>query len=158
MTRANCAAWDNAIRAQIRSGALFVPIVSAHTRARVEGYFRLKWKLAVDRSHLMAAEKPFLVPVVIDDTRQDDACVPDKFREIQWTRLTDGETTSEFLARIRRLLAPVGNATEYETSPVERRAPAATPRRVSLPLRNPEGAEFQIAETYAYAGNSETAF
>ena len=86
-------AWDAAIRTQIKSCALFVPIISSHSRARLEGYFRLEWKLAVDRSHLMAAERPFLVPVVIDETKDADARVPDKFREIQWTHLPNGETT-----------------------------------------------------------------
>ena len=42
--------WDQSIRRQIRTCALFIPIVSRHTHARAEGYFRLEWKLAVDRS------------------------------------------------------------------------------------------------------------
>ena len=50
------AAWDSAIKKQIKTCALFIPIISANSRARVEGYFRFDWKLAVDRSHLMAAE------------------------------------------------------------------------------------------------------
>ena len=100
-------AWDTAIRTQIKSCALFVPIISSHSRTRMEGYFRLEWKLAVDRSHLMAAERAFFVPVVIDDTKDADARVPDKFREIQWTHLPNGETTAEFVNRIRRLLAPI---------------------------------------------------
>jgi TolB-like protein/Tfp pilus assembly protein PilF len=100
-------AWDAAIRNQIKACALFVPLISMHSRARVEGYFRLEWKLAVDRSHLMAAEKPFLVPVVIDGINEADARVPDRFREVQWTRLPDGETPPEFVQRIRRLLVPV---------------------------------------------------
>src|SRR5580658_5841167 len=80
-------AWDQKIRQQIRDCALFVPIISAHTQARPEGYFRLEWKLAVDRSHLMAAEKAFLVPVVVDATTQPEALVPTQFREVQWTRI-----------------------------------------------------------------------
>jgi TolB-like protein/Tfp pilus assembly protein PilF len=100
-------AWDAAIRNQIKACALFVPLISMHSRARVEGYFRLEWKLAVDRSHLMAAEKPFLVPVVIDGINEADARVPDRFREVQWMRLPDGEAPPEFVQRIRRLLVPV---------------------------------------------------
>jgi len=50
-------AWDHAIRRQIKSCALFIPIISQNTHDRDEGYFRLEWKLAVDRSHLMAADK-----------------------------------------------------------------------------------------------------
>ena len=42
--------WDQSIRRQIRTCALFIPIVSRHTHERAEGYFRLEWKLAVDRS------------------------------------------------------------------------------------------------------------
>ena len=61
-------AWDSMIRRQIKSCELFIPIISRHSHARAEGYFRLEWKLAVDRSHLIAPDKPFLVPVVIDNS------------------------------------------------------------------------------------------
>jgi TolB-like protein len=98
------AAWDAAIRKQIKNCALFIPILSANSRARVEGYFRLEWKLAVDRSHLMAAERAFLLPVVIDDTTEVDARVPDKFHEVQWTWLTGGATSSAFIEQVSRLL------------------------------------------------------
>jgi hypothetical protein len=42
-------AWDSAIRKQIKACALFLLVISANTSARSEGYFRLEWKLAVDR-------------------------------------------------------------------------------------------------------------
>src|ERR1700680_993903 len=80
-------AWDQAIRKQIKTCALFIPIISQNTHQRAEGYFRLEWKLAVDRSHLISADKAFLLPVVIDNTRDDDDRVPERFREVQWTRL-----------------------------------------------------------------------
>ncbi|MGB9329897.1 MAG: toll/interleukin-1 receptor domain-containing protein [Steroidobacteraceae bacterium] len=99
-------AWDAAIRKQIKACALFIAVVSANTRARVEGYFRLEWKLAIDRSHLMAAEKAFLLPVVIDGTREADALVPDKFHEVQWSLLPAGVTPPAFVARVARLLSP----------------------------------------------------
>jgi hypothetical protein len=98
-------AWDAAIRKQIKTCTLFVPLISANSQARAEGYFRLEWKLAVDRSHLMAADKAFLLPVVIDDTPGSDARVPDKFREVQWTSLPGGETPPAFLERLLRLLS-----------------------------------------------------
>jgi hypothetical protein len=69
-------AWDQKIRQQIRDCRLFVPIVSANTEARLEGYFRREWKLAVDRTDDMASEVAFLVPVVIDDTPNASAHVP----------------------------------------------------------------------------------
>ena len=52
-------------RKRIKDCTLFVPFISANTDARSEGYFRLEWKLAVDRSHLMAHDQPFLLPVAL---------------------------------------------------------------------------------------------
>jgi TolB-like protein len=99
-------AWDAAIRKQIKTCALFIPVISRNTHARDEGYFRLEWKLAVDRSHLMATSKAFLLPVVIDDTHDNDDRVPDRFRELQWTRLPDGSTPATFSERVLDLLSP----------------------------------------------------
>ena len=76
-------AWDASIRKQIKECALFVPIISANTNARREGYFRLEWKLAVDRTHLMADNMPFLMPVLLAGTPEATALVPDKFHERQ---------------------------------------------------------------------------
>ena len=98
-------AWDTSIRKQIKGCALFIPVISHTTHDRIEGYFRLEWKLAVDRSHLIAADQAFLLPVVIDDTRDDDERVPERFREVQWTRLPGGVTSAAFVERVRRLLS-----------------------------------------------------
>ena len=48
----------------------------------------------------MAADKAFLLPVVIDDTRDDDERVPERFREVQWTRLPGGVTSAAFVERV----------------------------------------------------------
>jgi TolB-like protein len=98
-------AWDRQIHDRIRDCRLFMAIISARTEARDEGYFRREWKLAVDRTHDMAEHKPFLVPVAIDDTPERSASVPDKFREVQWTRLRGGEATPAFVARIITLIS-----------------------------------------------------
>ena len=84
---------------------LFVPVISTRTDARREGYFRREWKLAVERTHDMSERVAFLVPVVIDDTSESNADVPDRFREVQWTRLPGGETPAVFVERIQRLLS-----------------------------------------------------
>ena len=98
-------AWDQSIRKQIKTCALFLAVISHTTHDRREGYFRLEWKLAVDRCHLMDADMAFLLPVVIDDTRDDDERVPERFREVQWTRLPGGETSPAFVERVQRLLS-----------------------------------------------------
>jgi TolB-like protein len=100
-------AWDRQIRKQIHDCALFVPVISAHSDARREGYFRREWKLAVDRTADMAEDVAFLLPVVIDSTPDATARVPDRFREVQWSRLPDGQPSGAFIERVQRLLSPV---------------------------------------------------
>jgi TolB-like protein/lipoprotein NlpI len=104
-------AWDRSIRKHIKTCVLFIPVISRNTHERDEGYFRLEWKLAVDRSHLMTGNRAFLLPVVIDDTRDDDENVPEKFREVQWTRLPNGETPPAFVERVQGLLSPESSTT-----------------------------------------------
>ena len=104
-------AWDRQIHERIHDCRLFIALISAQTEARDEGYFRREWKLAVDRTHDMSEKKAFLLPVVIDATPERGAAVPEKFHEVQWTRLPGGETPPEFVARVRRLLWPEPPAT-----------------------------------------------
>jgi TolB-like protein len=119
-------AWDAAIRRQVKECALFMPLISANTDARSEGYFRREWNLAVNRMLDMAEDQPFLLPVVIDETPEAQARVPDRFRERQWTRLEEGVASTEFVNRVIRLLAP------------DRASAPMTPARASVAaLRNP---------------------
>lgn len=103
-------AWDAMIRGRIRGCTLFVALISAHSRARAEGYFRFEWKLAVDRSYHIASDRPFLLPIVVDETREADARVPDRFREVQWTRASGGELSPAFVDRIRSTLEAADGA------------------------------------------------
>ena len=98
-------AWDAKIRQQIKECALFLPIISANTQARAEGYFRIEWRLADRRTEAMGKSKSFLVPISIDDTRDSGADVPDSFLAVQWTRLPAGETNAAFCERVKKLLA-----------------------------------------------------
>lgn len=86
-------AWDAKLRNQIRTCTYFMPVISASTETRREGYFRREWKLAVERTLDMADDVMFLVPVVIDDTRDVGARVPEKFFTVQWLRLPGGQAT-----------------------------------------------------------------
>ena len=120
-------AWDAKIRGQIKECALFVPIISANTQERLEGYFRLEWRLADQRTHLMAKGRAFLLPVVVDGTPDADAQVPDSFAEVQWTKLPDGVSSSAFAERVRKL-------SHKEPEPGSRPPVAPT---VSLPDHSP---------------------
>lgn len=98
-------AWDASIRQQIQTCALFVAVVSANTQARREGYFRREWKAAAERTKDMADGTPFIVPVVIDRTTDQEALVPAEFRAVQWTRIPGGEAQPAFAALIKSLLS-----------------------------------------------------
>ena len=134
-------AWDHKIRQQIHDCALFIPVISANSERRDEGYFRREWSLAVDRTRDMAHKRAFLIPVVIDDTPERGSSVPDKFHELQWTRLPGGEAPAEFVSRIKRLMSPEPPATAQlqadataVSSSTSRIAGRPSPLRQALPV------------------------
>lgn len=109
--------WDQKIRHQIRECALFLPIISSHTQERTEGYFRLEWRLADQRTHLMGRTRPFIVPVCVDDTPETDADVPDAFSAVQWMRLHNGNARPAFVERVLRLLSPEAGEVRSPAAP-----------------------------------------
>ena len=140
-------AWDSRIKKQIHDCALFIPLISAHTNARLEGYFRGEWNLATRRLVNIAHDAAFLVPVVVDKTREADARVPEEFFRAQWTWLPSGETPPAFAGHVRQLLgldpAPVPTAKSAAMGAVEQSArspgpvrPSGAPlvRRFAIPL------------------------
>ena len=121
-------AWDRQIRRQIHDCALFIAVISAHTDARTEGYFRREWRLAVERLGDRAEDAPFMLPVVIDRTGEASARVPEVFRQVHWTRLADGETPAAFVEQVARLLslpAEAGAAATPASSHLGASAPVA---------------------------------
>ncbi|MBM3855815.1 MAG: TIR domain-containing protein, partial [Verrucomicrobia bacterium] len=96
--------FDKEIKRNIRACSLFLPVISANTQARHEGYFRLEWALAAERAKLIAETIPFILPIAIDPVGEADALVPERFLQVQWTRLPAGETTAEFTERMVRLI------------------------------------------------------
>jgi dienelactone hydrolase len=131
--------WDAKIRKQIAECALFVPVISANTQARLEGYFRLEWKLAAQRTHTMADEKVFLLPVVIDGTRDPEAKVPAEFKMVQWTRLHSPEAEAAFGRRVVTLLhgdAPPAPTPIVDPPPHSIVAPSVTVS-AAIPTQSP---------------------
>ncbi len=96
---------DTLIRRQIRTCTLFVPVISAQTQALHEGYFRLEWHLAEQRSQLMTKNRAFIVPVCLDATLEHEALVPDAFLGPTWSHTGGPGQLAEFVAHVQRLLA-----------------------------------------------------
>jgi len=125
-------AWDQKIRKQIKECALFVPVISANTQARREGYFRIEWKLAAQRTHAIAEGTPFILPIVLDGVQEGQALVPSEFCEVQWTALSAQDAIVPFCVRVKHLTAgsPAGAAprTSGDANPPETRAQRRMPR------------------------------
>jgi len=79
--------YDRKIQANIGRCSYFVPVISANTQRRHEGYFRREWSYAVDRSRNIADGAVFILPVCIDDTAETEALVPEKFRALHISRV-----------------------------------------------------------------------
>jgi hypothetical protein len=124
-------AWDQKIRRQIRDCDYFMPLVSAQTEARHEGYFRREWRLAVERTLDMADDHLFLLPIVIDDTDQAAARVPEKFLAVQWLKVPGGRPTRALETLCRR----VASADSKDSPPTEprRRQPQPKPAAQQVP-------------------------
>jgi len=122
--------WDQKIRSEIRDCAIFMPVISANTVSRREGYFRLEWDLADQRTHRMARDQAFIVPVCLDATPGAGTDVPESFHRVQWTRLPGGGTPPEFVTRIRRLLSSEPNVTGELTTAAASGAPPFPARTV----------------------------
>lgn len=95
--------YDRKIHANIARCSFFVPIISATTQRRHEGFFRREWSYAVDRSRNIAEGAVFILPVCIDDTPEAEALVPEKFRTLHIARTPGGEPGPEFMRRLQDL-------------------------------------------------------
>jgi len=124
------------IRKRIKDCTLFVPVISKNTESRREGYFRLEWKLAVDRSHLIADDQAFIMPVVIDDTSEAQARVPDRFRERQWSRLSGDAAFAAFAQRVAQAFPQLGDGGARRASSDQPKAASTLKAIAVLPLAN----------------------
>ena len=132
-------AWDQKIRKQIRECDYFMAIISARTDARLEGYFRREWRLAVERTLDMADDHLFLLPVVIDDTNEAQARVPEKFLAVQWLRLPEGRPTPGLETLSRRIASgAVLEPQPPKSSAVRLQRSAASPARAYPPFPGAE--------------------
>jgi hypothetical protein len=92
--------YDRKIQRNIARCSYFIPVVSATTQRRLEGYFRREWSYAMDRVRNMADGALFILPVSIDATNAAEALVPDKFKALHFTHLQGGQVLPEFAQRL----------------------------------------------------------
>ena len=131
-------AWDQKIRREIHECALFIPVISTNTAARHEGYFRLEWDLADQRTHMIARNRAFIVPVCVDTTPEITADTPESFQRVQWIHLPGGEVPpAGFVERIKLLLSPESSRAPDQGRPADGAVAsrASDPRGLTRPRR-----------------------
>jgi tetratricopeptide (TPR) repeat protein len=138
-------AWDQKIRREIHDCALFIPVISANTALRHEGYFRLEWDLADQRTHMIARSRVFVVPVCLDATTEVAADVPESFQRVQWTHLPRGQTFWGNRVCLAIIYDKLGRHTDAE----------AILGKMKVDFGDP--AAYQYAEIYAQWGNTSAA-
>ena len=97
--------YDHKIQRNISRCSYFIPVISATTERRLEGYFRREWSYAIDRTRNMAEGAIFILPVCIDGADAGAVHVPDKFRAVHITPSSGGDPPPSFVQRLQELLA-----------------------------------------------------
>jgi TIR domain-containing protein/SIR2-like protein len=92
--------YDRKIQRNIARCSYFIPVISAATQRRLEGYFRREWSYAMDRVRNMADGALFILPVTIDGTDATSALVPDKFKALHFSQLPGGNVPADFAQRL----------------------------------------------------------
>jgi hypothetical protein len=95
--------WNRQIQSAVQRCDLFLPIISTNTEQRTEGYFRLEWREAVQRSMRIQGRK-FIVPVVVDADFGPGAgeysLVPDVFKTFQFGHAPAGQMSAELRSEV----------------------------------------------------------
>jgi hypothetical protein len=105
--------WEQHILGAIQRCGLFLPLLSANTEQRTEGYFRREWDEAAERSRRIQGRK-FIFPIAIDPEYSGDmgryALVPERFKAFQYSHAPGGELgealKGELVEQLRALRRP----------------------------------------------------
>jgi hypothetical protein len=96
--------YERKIERYINTCSLFMPLVSATTESREDGFFRKEWSWALRKlPDFTGSGRQFLFPVVIDDVNPYQAKVPDEFKRVQFTPVADPGSDAQFLNRVEWL-------------------------------------------------------
>ncbi len=105
--------WDRQLRSAVQRCGLFLPVLSANTEQRTEGYFRLEWHEAAERSRRIQGRK-FIFPIVVDPDYAGNmgryALVPEAFKAVQYSHAPAGQISDEVKGEIREQLRTLRRA------------------------------------------------
>lgn len=99
--------WNRHILGAVQRCGLFLPLISANTEQRTEGYFRLEWSEAADRSRRIQGRK-FIFPIVTDPDFSGGmsrySLVPEAFKAFQYSHAPAGQMPPELKVEITEQL------------------------------------------------------
>lgn len=104
--------WEQNILGAIQKCGIFLPVLSANTESRTEGYFRREWSEGAERSRKIQGRK-FIFPVVIDPEFTGMAAyklAPPQFAAFQYSHAPAGELTSGLKDEIQEQLRALRRA------------------------------------------------
>jgi hypothetical protein len=95
--------WERQILGAIQKCGIFLPVLSANTEVREEGYFRKEWDEAAERSRRIQGRK-FIFPVVIDAecNMSRYALLPERFRSFQFGHAPEGQLSEALRDEIQQ--------------------------------------------------------
>ncbi len=95
--------YEEKIRENVREASFFVPIISrAWERAGPKRFVRREWRMAEDAAKERRKEDFYFQPLVIDDMQPGSKSVDEIFRNVQWTRLREGQVPPVFIDSLSR--------------------------------------------------------
>jgi hypothetical protein len=105
--------WEQHLRTAIQRCGLFLPLLSTNTEQRTEGYFRMEWNEAAERSKKIQGKK-FIFPIVIDPdyigAMSRYTLVPEAFKAFQYCHAPAGQISDELKVELREQLRKVRRA------------------------------------------------
>jgi hypothetical protein len=93
--------WEQKIDDSIKGCSVFVPVISAHVGTGRFRFVRMEWHAAIERMRGVRSDAHYIVPIVLDDTREDNPALDSRIRQLQWFHLGDSGEMSQFVGLIR---------------------------------------------------------
>jgi len=94
--------WERRIAENVRSCALFLPVMSQHTASQTrDAYFRVEWNGAIERTQRMKSGEVYIIPIVVDQLSRQEAAgeFPDNLK-LHIERAEGGELPADPLAHL----------------------------------------------------------
>jgi len=96
--------WELKIADALKQCTLFVPLISANAKIGRFRFVRTEWDVALSREKGMLRDTKYIVPVVADDTSNQDPSLPEGLRASQWYRRQDETDMARFVADLKQVV------------------------------------------------------